>query len=258
MNLSQWFNRFGDKIYATHVKETFPSAVRSHVFVMCASGIWQTGVESRPFKWLTFALFIVIGIIFPLSLFANVFFVSSIEEAMDHVFLSLSCWATAFKTAVIYWRRDSIRELFRIHAKLTRDTIRNAKSIDGVNFGIHAYFTFIYCLEWCTFVVQTSFSAPELALHPSTSRLPYNVADLRSIYWAVLVYQIWCHFVIVVVAAMEDTFYIALMNMACSHVDELEERLKTLGTEFVSGVDRDVQFYRDLIAYCERYENCLR
>lgn len=52
--------------------------------------------------------------------------------------------------------------------------------------------------------------------------------------------------------AIEDSLYIALMNIACGHLTQLKERLMRLN------INDDTHFYAELIDCCECYGQCLR
>lgn len=252
----KWFHH----VYASQVKEDVPRGYQSHVFVMRVTGVWPTTEDSRWYRWLTIALFMFCGFLFPLSLSVNILFSNSMDEAMEHLFLSLTIWAATFKTVVIYWYRDDIRKLFRIHEALLSGCGRNAienNRIAWMNTFAHAFFTLMYMMGWTAFVTM-SITKPEDAIYQSTSRLPYDFARNRAVYLTVLLFQALSNTVVVLWGSMGDSFYIALMNSNCGHVTELKKRLKCLGTELTSEQDGDRVFYKGLVECCKRYEDCLK
>lgn len=251
------FARVCTKVYITIVSEHIPPGFRSYIFVLRVTGIWPIATDTSYYKWLTIVLIIFIGILFPLSLFINVFHATSIHSAMSHFFLSLTVGLTALKLGIIYWRRSSIRDLFRIHFGLLHDG-ENYDMIARINFLVHIIISVLYVL-CCTFVnAQSVMAKPGGGLFPSTGNLPYAFAQHRTVYLSVLGYQIWSSIGIVFWTAMEDAFYIALMNTACGHVDVLKERLRKLGSKHSLKIDRDTRFYADLIDCCKKYGSCLR
>lgn len=259
MKIPEWISRSYDKIYASQVKEYIPRGFRSHVFVMRVTGIWPTADDSAWYKRLTIAFFSFSGILFPLSMFINVVWAKSIQEAMDRLFFSLTLSTVTFKSAVIYWRNENIREIFRIHASLLPKNAQSNKQIVRVNFTVHLVFTAMYFLTWCAFALQSIFTQDENTILPSTSHWPFEFAQRRWVFWTVLVYQlVGCFTNGVCDAPMHDAFYLALLNAICGHVAELKERLRALGSEFVDGEDRDGRFYKDLVNCCKRYEAILR
>lgn len=255
----EWLKRTIGRLYATLVKDEIPFGFRSHVFVMRITGIRPTATDSPLYKWLTIAYFLFVGIIFPLSLFMNTLFAHSIEEALEPLLIALLCWANASKAAVIYWHRNSIRDISRIHADLLRDADRNAanehEQIGRKNFNIHAVLTILYFMSWCSDVARTIFLPSEEGTLLSTSCLPFEFADSRLVYFTVLVYQFigalamcMCMWV-----AMMDALPIALIITACGHVAQLKQRLRNLGSK-----GDNLKFYDGVVECCERYEGCLR
>lgn len=179
---------------------------------------------------------------------------------MDQSFLSLTCWATLFKTIVIYRRRDTIRELFRIHSNLSSD-IRCKERYNRtvrLNYYVHAFLTCLYSSGVTSFAIQTVVSSPEQGLYPSTAFLPYHFAQNRAVYLSVLAFQILVITFAVEWTILQDSLYIALINIICCHLAELKDRLRTLGNGSMGDEGQDSLFYKDLIVCCERYRNCLR
>lgn len=249
-----------DNIYAALVNEYVPPGFRSHVFVMRVIGNWPTANDSPWYKLLTIAYFSLVGLVLPLSQFINIFFAQSVSEAMNYLFLSISCLTAAFKAAVLYWQRDRIRDFFRIHTSYVRSGRYNAKRFDRIvrtNLRAHVLFTAMYSFSWFVFLVQAILAEPEKATWSSTSHLPYDFARNQYVYLAGLTYQevgavgicIWC--------GIEDSFYIASMNMTCGYLIELMEQLKGLGTPLTNGSNRNALFYKDLVECGQRYEDCL-
>lgn len=241
-----------DRLYAVQIKEFVPRGFRSHVFGLRVTGLWPTiDDDSRRYTCFTAASYLLVGIIVPLMVSANIITADSIEGAMDHLFLSLTYHTSAVKAAIIYWHRDSIRDYFRMYANLLRGV--DCATTERMNIRIHVWLTAVYILAWTAIAIQTVFTAPEEAIWRSTVHWPYEFARSRWLYLTVLVYQALSIFVNIFWVGVEDALYVALINAACSHVTELKERLRRLGTQ-----QNDLLFYKDLIKCCERYEKCLR
>lgn len=254
-------HRLCSRLYAALVTEYVPHGFRSHVFALRVMGLWPLPDDQRWYKWLTITFFLVVGILFPLTQFVNIFYANSMEEILDSLFLTMTHWANIYKAAIIYWHRNSIREVFRTHEILIRDGDRNATNNDRVawiNIYIHIILSILYFNWWVLLVVQIIFSKPFDRMHSSTSRLPYEYLQRSSINLTALMYQIVCDVGHTFCAGVEDAFYIALMNTTCGHVAELKTRLQNMGREFVQGENRNAKFYKDLSECCKRYENCLR
>lgn len=251
------FDRACDKIYGAVVKEDVPYGYRSLVFVMRLIGIWSTANDSYGYRFQALTLFMFVGILMPFSVFVMAFYFNSIQEAMELTASSLSYWTIALRTAITYWRSDSLRDVFRIHTKLTSSkgssTEKNER-VARVNFLVHTSFSFFYAFTISVALVQVALSKPEDALFPSTSPLPYAFAQRRSVYLSVLVYQMAFSYMFTVCAAIMDSLLFALINTVCGHMEQLKDRLKALG----SRGDDDDTFYRDMIECCQCYENCIR
>lgn len=260
MKFEAWFGHIYGRIYAAVVNEDIPSGLRSHVFIMRVTGIWPTANDTRRYNWLTIGIFIVFGLLSSLSLFVNLFFVNTIEEVTTHLFISLSCAICTFKAAIIYWQRDSIRELFGVHAALSSDVICNDRynRIVRLNYRVHGLFACLYCCSVSLFIVQSIYSDTADSLIPANTHWSYGFLQHRAVFWIVFVYQVLCIFFNAICHSMEDSFYIALIQILCCHLTELKERLKALGTESMRIESRNSLFYKNLIECCERYENCLR
>lgn len=254
----QCFNRICHKIYAAQVKEDIPPGLQSHVFEMRISGFWPTVDDSRYYKWLTIGMFLFVGVIFPLSLFVNMFFVASVLEAINHFFLSMTHSSTIFKMCIIYWQRERIRELFRINVGLSHGA-EYTNQIARTNVRLHTLFTLLYGGSCCGLITQSILSRRGEGVLPSTSLYPFDFVQRREIYSIFLVYQCFSNTCCALLATTPEGFYVGLMNQACGHLIDLKNRLKNLGTQ-INGhnADRDAVFYRDAIDCCKRYEHCLR
>lgn len=253
--------RFFRYIYAAQVKEYVPPGLRSHVFVLRLTRIWPTDVDGQWYKWSTAAVFTWLGIVLPFSVFVNIFYVDTIQEAMDHTFIPLSGWGTAFKASVLYWRRDNIRQLFRIHASLLHGTGENVQihnRIAGTNMGMHGVLTALDVIWSFVLMIQIAIALPDDRIYLSTLNFPSEFSRHFVVYWILLLYQMLGTTGITVWVSMEDSFCVALINIACGHVEDLKHKLRRLGTEFTEGEDRNARYYKDLIVCCKRYEQCLR
>lgn len=258
-----WLIRVTDRIYATQVKEFIPHGFRSHVFIMRMMGMWPTADNDSPrYKWLTIAAFLIAGILYPLSLLVNIVFINRFAEAMDYLFIALACWVATFKAGVIYWRRDIIRELFRIHVSLMSDARQNTMEINErivrMNVCAHVAQTALYLLSWILFVVEVVTLAPGDGIYPSTWKWPYAFAQQRAIYLIVLVSQMMCDYGVSIYLALTDTLSMALINEICGHLEQLKANLRVLGAHDRSDDGRDTEFYKGLLECCRKYEQCLR
>lgn len=137
--ISVWFNSIYDRAYTALVKESVPSGFRSIILVMRVTGIWPTAsTDTSRYKWLFIGTFVFVAVLFPLSMFVNIIFAHSVEEAMDFSFASLSCCVTTYRSECFYWQHQHIRELFRIHERLARRLSHNrVDAVARMNTHIH-------------------------------------------------------------------------------------------------------------------------
>lgn len=251
-----WIKRAVGQMYAAVVKEPIPPGFKSHVFVMLVIGEWPMVDDSRWYKWLTIAFFTSVGILYPLSMFVNLFFVNSMREVIETLFISFTCCATAIKAAIIYWRRDIIQELFHIHEDRLcglRSNVVNNYQVARMNLRVHTILTFLYHSSIYSGLIQIMVLEPEKCFCTSTSRFPYEFAQQRTVYSAVLVYQLLNGLGAIIWVAMQDALAFAFINTVCGHVAQLKERLQRLGRE-----NDDWLFYKNLAECCQYYEDCLR
>lgn len=259
MTISEWLNGNCAKMYAALVKEFVPRGFRSHIFLLRVLGLWPSADASRWYKYLTIAYFSFVGIVFPLSQLVNMFFVHTILQAMDSMFISFASWATTCKAAVIYWRRDHIRQLFCLNANIAHNGNSGmAQRATHTNINVQIILAALYLVTWFFGVIQSVVVKRVNAMLPSTAHWPYDIVHEGNVYWPGLVLQSVTSGVFIVSVATMDAFYIASITMTCGHIAQLKERLRNLGTVDVRGDNSELRFYKDFIDCCHRYENCLR
>lgn len=262
MHLKKSLDRIGGQIYAALVKEDLPRGYRSHVFVMRAMGIWSTADDSPYHQWLTLSIVFFVGALLPLSLFIVAFYTNNIRDAIEHTFLPLNICATIIKTTITYCRCNTLRDIFHIHVKLMNANGANAVHNERVarnNYIVHVCFLSLYLGTMCGVAVHTVITQPEDTLFPSTSLLPYDFAQRRSVFLGGLAYQLLAAYCTIIWVATLDALFFAVINTLCGHLAQLREQLQRLGTTWGGYNDGgDLTFYRDLIDCCQYYEDCAR
>lgn len=251
------FGKCRDRAYDAIIREDIPHGLRSHVFMFRVLGIWRYENDSLTFKWLTSSAFILFGVVFPLSILANIIFVQSIEAIMEYSFMALNCAVIAFKGILIHCKSDQIREIFRTHNQLMRaanDRHEIYMKISRENSVIQVLLTSMFNFCWLLFLIENVIADDEERFWPSTLHWPFEFADKHVVYMCVLVFQGISDWYVVFLAGTEDSFLIALVNNLCGHVITLKEKLRSLGTHCES----DVEFYADLVRYSLFYEECFR
>lgn len=252
-----WFKRIIGRIYGTQLTEIIPYGFRSQIFVLRLAGLWPTADDSPSYKWLTNAYFFFVGLCYPMSMFVNIFYVGSVEGIMDNLFLVFSGLAIAVKAGNLYWRHDSIREIFRLHVVLLRDASREhtlqhdriARINDRINMAVTAFYSALIT----AMIIQLFFSVRQERFFASTTYIPFDGAQRSSVYLFVLVYQVLNSWHNIITVASQDSLFLAMIITVCRHVRQLKERLQQLNSN-----GDDSKFYVDLIDSCKRYNSCLR
>lgn len=257
MNALDKLNRVCDKWCDLLLNEYIPPGLTSHVLLMHVTTLWPS-VNAPQWHHRLFYVVLFICIVYPLSLFGNVFYVNTVEEIIDHGFISLTLFAVAFKAGVMYWQRHNIRGIFRMHAHLLRGTGPEAVRVARINFLLHVFLSFCYMMTGFIFLVQVCVAGPEKSPWPSTTRLPYAFAAKPTVRLAGVMFQTLSYQLLAMWGSMQDAFYIALIHTTCSHVAELKKRLQQLGRRCTDKDNRNAVFYEDLVDCCQRYEDCLR
>lgn len=245
--------------------EYIPPDIHLNISLFCYTGMWPPLKQSCLYTLWTTLLFATLGITFPLSQFMNVFFVNSIERAVDTAFFAITFLAGTLKAINIYKQQSNIRQIFALHKQMLQDSNKSVDdercmNIVQTNLVIVRFFLTLYFATWSIAVLQAIFSNPENRLWPSTYNLPYEFAKSDTVYLAVLFYQINSNLIFALWIALEDTFPVILILMLIGHVDKLRKRLENLCVKCNDGQIGDLNFlhYRQLKESCIFYENCLR
>lgn len=260
--VSRFMRRLYENVFTNQITEHIPADMKPQVFMFRITGIWPSQDDSLAYTILTTVCFGLWGFAFPLSLIINVFYADAIEDVMDSLFISATCLNTTFRAAVVYSQRSNIRRLFRIHVDLMRNCDRDGnqmfRNVVHLNVNVFRFLLCFYSAACGIIIPQVALCKRENGIWPSTSRMPYAFANKQWVYLSALLFQILCSYGIIFWTAVGDAYPVALMNMTCGHVTHLKMRLRNLGAKYSKQMNRDREFYTDLIECCKHYEACLR
>lgn len=237
--------------------------------------MWPTDATNKyRYHALSIAVLVLIGIGFPLSQIANLFLVSSVDDMMDHLFISLTIICGTVKSINLYVQRQRFQRIFDVHEELILTGFFDRRVFDGIRSMIafiFKFFVFMYMSAWVFVGLYNVISVREKRFWPSTHHIQSDWAEGEVLYWSVFAYQAVTNFCFCGWHAMLDTMPIILIIILCGHLDVLQERLGELGVKIVEGeaktgafmrrkrrVDKDAEYYKALKKCCIHYELCLR
>lgn len=205
-------------------------------------------------------MFFILGILFPISLILNFFFVDSIIEMVDRSVITSSVIVVVLKALNLYATRSGFDEFLKI-IKILDGEIHEESHIFQMNATIklshQLYFCYLFpYVSTCGLLAfQTLFSAPANRLWQSTYSYPFKWAQNNQIYTSGLFIQGFANTCIVFFAVAADTYGVILIHILSTHINILQERLKILGKpKHFTAEDN----FNQLIYCCKIYENILR
>lgn len=249
--------------------EYIPPDLKPIILVSRISGMWPPMKKSCPYYLLTLIVFICIGIGCPFTQVMNVMFVDSVTDVMDQCLISITMIASTWKGVNLLMHHGKIREIFNLHREMLSYTNKKENGRFQLlvmnNVRLFYFFVGMYMCGWTGVCCQTIFSTPEKRLWPSTFFMPFDFAKIPAVYLGVLFYQGLSEVLFCVWNAMQDTYPIIMVLMLCEHVDQLQQRVMSLGIKKKkmqngreSRLVSEVEYYEELKKCCVYYEKCTR
>lgn len=112
--------------------EHIPADLKATIFLFRYSGMWRPFKNSAFYTLLTAVWFVAFGILFPFTQFMNLYYCKTVEELVDHFFISVTCLNGTFKAINIYLQQQNIRKVFELHEMMLKKS--NKKSDDAGAF----------------------------------------------------------------------------------------------------------------------------
>lgn len=251
--------------------EYIPPDIKPTIFIFRHTGIWPPMPKTHLYNLSTVMWLLLIGIPFPLTIFVNLYYATTIQQIVDHFLISTTAMFCTLKAINIYWQQRNVRKVFELHATMLNksnnkfDDVDEFNRIKRYNRLILRFFVFLYLTTWCTVVLQVIFGKPEKRMWPSTYNLPHETLKEPKLYLIVLIYQGLSNLILTLWCGLVDTFPVILILMLGGHIDRLCQRLRQLGKDFHDDVDDEEtklspndRYYRDLKECIEYYELCTR
>lgn len=237
-------------------------ALKYHFKTFSLFGVWlkNEAENSRLYHFWTVIIFIVLGVLFPLSQIVNIIFVNSVTEMVDRSVITSSVVVVVIKALNLYANRKRLTELLNQLTDLDGE-INELSHIQHINlaikFGHRLYFTFLYpYISTCVLLVfQTIYSRPEIRLWSSTYEYPFEWAHQTHIYVIGLFIQGIANTCVVIFAVAADTYGVVLIHLLSKHIVILQDRLECLGQNANQSAN---EHYNELIFCCNVYEWILK
>lgn len=238
------------------------TALKYHLNTFKLAGLWPT-IESNVhhlYHLWTVLIFLVLGILFPLSQMLNIYFADTITEMVDRSIITSSVVVVVIKALNLYTNRNKLMEFF-VNLKELDDEITETIHLQRLNstvkLGQRLYFLFLYpyILTCILLVFQTIYSSPAIRLWMSTYAYPYEWAHQTPIYMSGLIGQAIANTCIVIFAVAVYTYGVVLIHLLSTHIGILHNRLERIGNYTQQTLDDN---YNDVILCCNIYERILR
>lgn len=246
-------------------KQNIPIELRTNIRVFRMSGMWPTPTDTQAaayrYDMLSVCVLLFIGISFPLSQIINVFLVHSVDDMMDHLFISLTIICGTVKGINIYCCRRRIQQIFDLHHEMMSKGYFDHRLFANVRGKIQMIFRFfvvMYMSAWIFVGLYNVISVRGKRFWPATHHLHGKWTDNEFIYWTVFVYQAMANFCFCGWHAMEDTMSVILMLLLCGHIEVLMERFRCLGQSDGKLSLKNRAYYENLKNCCAHYELCLK
>lgn len=250
--------------------EYIPPDLKLNVALYRLSGMWPPLKRSYLYPILSFAILLIIGIGAPFSQLMNIFFVDSVDTAMDQCLISSTVVAGTIKGVNVYLQQSKLRKIFQLHKEMLgkwakgTDVHEQFEKIAKNNVKVVKFFIWMYMAGGTGVALQTIFSTTEKRLYASTYFVPYEFGKNPAVYFPVIVFQVISSFGYCVWNAIEDTYPVILILMLCGHLDTLQMQLINLGIKD-NALDLKIgrgplnqKYYAELRNCVFYYESCLR
>lgn len=198
----------------------------------------------------------------PISQLMAVFYVSSVNGAVDHLVMTSTIIMAAIKGLNVLVRRKKLAELFRLMEELDQTvTPDEHERVFKQKFLDSDRLFFLFCINyigsWICVGFQTIMAEPERRLYSSTYFFPNEFLNQPNIYFGGMIYQAMSNVVLVLVDIAADTYGASLLHVLGGHIDILCESLQRLGEDCDETEDYQHQEVV-LVELCEKYLKIIR
>lgn len=237
-------------------------ALKYHLKTFHLAGVWPNVSSKYSILYHSWTLFIflVLGLLFPLSQILNIIFADSIIEMVDRSVITSSVVVVVIKALNLYIKRKELDDFFSEIKKLDIE-IQEESQVQQISTAIKIshklFFSYLYpYISTCVLLAfQTIYSRPAIRMWSSTYAYPFDWSQKTEIYVTGLFIQGICNTCIVIFAVAADTYGAVLIHILSTHIDILQDRIKKLGKNKNNG---DKEPFEQLIFSCKSYESVLR
>lgn len=210
------------------------NVLKWHIRVFKICGLWPPHGGSILYTiWsIFFTLTVYIG--FPISQLAVVFFVDSVNAAVDHLVMTSTIVMAAIKGLNILVQRKNLIKLFGLMKELDETiTIEEYNHVFKKKFQESDFLLLLFCVNyigsWICVGIQVIMSDPGHRLYSSTHLLPNAFLHQQNIYVGGIIFQAISNLFMVFVDIVVDTYGASLLHVLGGHLDVLGQRLRELG-----------------------------
>lgn len=239
--------------------------LKNHLRIFHFFGAWPTEtqltVAAILYHFKTLLLFSFIGLLFPISQLACIFFVETVKSRVEVLVISSSVVVVIMKAINLYSNQMKMLELLHLIESMEKQITKSnhQAKFNCIIVSCRRLFSTYMIAYMCTvssIVLQAIFSTRDKRSWSSTYHYPYELAKIPAVYFGVLVFQGISNFCICFFAVAADTYGVVLTHILLGHVDVFGLRLREMG-QARGGKSADT-FYEEIVYCCKSYIHILR
>lgn len=233
--------------------------LKFHLILFRVVGLWPTSKSSKSYIiWCAFfSLIVIIG--FPISQIVCVFYVNSVNEAVDSLLLLCTAAFVPPKAFNVLFHVKQLTELLKLINEMDEK-----KFIGSTHFNVikkrSSWITYssacVYISACCCIAIQVIVSEPSKRFWSSTFFYPAEILHGQVIYVSGIFYQGFSNFIFVILCAAVDTYAVVLLIILNEYIRAIGNKLQSIGYK-----NQHLKFgknEKELIVICQTYEDCLR
>lgn len=206
-----------------------------HIRIFKSVGLWPPDKRNCLNSLHMFLAFGVGAFGFSAILLGTIPYVNSIKQVVDNLMISSSVVLAAIKGIIVYYNKPKLLQLIGMLKDLDTFITKNEeKSIITVILrdckSIANMFLAVYISAWIVLAAHSVFAVDDRTkIWSSTTLYPFEFAQLRSVYWIVLIFEALANLLLCITDGMTDTYGAILSNILGAHIDVLGQKLNSLG-----------------------------
>lgn len=214
-------------------------------------GVWPSLKHPTISKLWSSIMFILVGVIYPLSVAMNLLFIDSMNEFADVSYILSSIVLAILKGYFVFGKNGQLRRLLgimdAIDAKILTKRHRDAHEEKLKTCRIlYRIFVFLYLSAFAFIAFQTAFASKERRIWASTGHLPFGWSQNSYIYVGGIYFQGITNFAACFLGVNLDVYGIIFSNILLGYIRVLGDKLR--GMKGATIVDC-CKFYEDVLRY---------